>query len=100
MNSETRGVRNSYWMATAVFDERVPFDTFELVGRLEKQGIDTRPFFSPLSSLAPYAGRGDAKAHPTSYALARCAVNLPSALSLEEADVDRVTTALKQVLSR
>lgn len=94
LNAETEAVRNSYWMTTTVFDETMPLGTFELMKRLDEAGIDSRPFFAPLSSLPPYADPRGAEKHPVSYSLARCAVNLPSALSIGEADVDSVCAAL------
>jgi perosamine synthetase len=97
LNAETEGVRNSYWMVTAVFDESMPLNTFELMARLNAEGIDSRPFFSPLSSLEPFDGRGSSEIHPVAYALARCAVNLPSALSLQKSDIERVCSALLSV---
>jgi perosamine synthetase len=53
---------------------------------LREQGIHTRRFWHPLHTQAPYAASG----FPVATAAAARALWLPSALSLDEADLDRV----------
>ena len=52
------------------------------------EGIATRPFFPPLSSLPAFASSRDtaraSQANPVSYALAERGINFPSALMLSE----------------
>lgn len=102
LNAEPAGVRNSYWMTTVVVDERYDLDSEALMKRLDERGIDSRPFFRPLSSLGAYRdhpGVDDARRrNTTSYRISRCALNLPSALRLSESDVDRVVETLLTAL--
>ena len=72
----------------------------EIRARLAEQGIDTRPFFHPLSSLPAYArqGRGGPERNPTSYATGERGINLPSALNLTQDDVRRVAEALRKAV--
>lgn len=92
------------WMVTALFTHGTGL-TKEVVGAaLGGQGIDTRPFFHPLSSIPAYAGQppsiGAQERNPVSYDLSPRAINLPSALRLDEADVDAVASALRRLLGR
>jgi perosamine synthetase len=91
LNSEAEGVLNSYWMVTAIVDPAVGVTKFELMDDLRSRGIDSRPFFDPLSSLDAYSDRPQAAAarakNSTAYALAQTGINLPSALNLTEDDV-------------
>lgn len=102
LNYEAPGTKNTYWMVTTAWDERHPLTKLELMTRLTEAGIDSRPFFHPLSSLPAYAGRPEAaiaqQRNTTSYRVAARAVNLPSALCLTPAQVHRVCTVLKSVL--
>jgi perosamine synthetase len=98
LNAESPSVRNSYWMVTAVLDTSISLTTLGLMRALDAAAIDSRPFFSPLSSLRPFAGKGSQTTSPVAYSLARCAVNLPSALTLEEADVDYVCRTLRKIV--
>jgi perosamine synthetase len=102
LNAEPPGLTNTYWMVTVVVDERYDLTTRAMMDAFDRCSIDTRPFFPPLSSLPAFAGVPDAAAARTrnvvAYDLATRAVNLPSALLLEESDVDRVCTAFRQML--
>ena len=65
--------------------------------------IATRPFFPPLSSLPAFADSPDttraSRANPVSYDLAARAINLPSALTLTEDQVDRVCEVVRRLVA-
>jgi len=98
LNAESPQRVNTYWMVTAIIPER---DKEDLASKLAESGIHTRPFFNPLSSLLAYAQSKDAtrarEANRVSYSLSPHGINLPSALTLTEADVDRVCGALRRL---
>jgi len=100
LNFEPAHMKNSYWMVTAVFPESWGGKQ-SIIASLGRDGIDSRPFFSPLSSLPAYAdltqSREAMTSHPVSYHLGPNGVNLPSALTLSDADVDQVSSALHRL---
>jgi perosamine synthetase len=102
LNPSVPRVESSYWMSTALLDPAAPVDAAGLATALDGRGIDTRPFFHPLSSLPAYAKRpGAAAAHARNLVAAGLAtrgLNLPSALRIEEPDVDRVCAAVAATL--
>jgi perosamine synthetase len=102
LNAEPEGCFNSYWMVTAVIAENLGLSTVEVRERLGEAGIDTRPFFHPLSSLPAYSGTPQALdarlRNVAAYHIAPRALNLPSALILDEAKVDRVCSELRTSL--
>lgn len=104
LNSQPEGVVNSYWMTTVIVDESFGLDKFSLMERLKEHSIDTRPFFSPLSSIPAYAkteqGLMSAKRNVNSYAVSNYGINLPSGLQLTEDDVMAVCAALQSILKR
>jgi perosamine synthetase len=104
LNPAMPGVWNSYWMVTAILDSKVGMTGEELMRLLATEGVDTRPFFPPLSSLPAfrnhpqwYTGPQD---NPIAYSIAPYGINLPSALMVTEGDVDRVCSALRKHLPR
>lgn len=101
LNAEPEGVRNSYWMVTAVFPDDFLMTKAEIMGELSKLGIDTRPFFHPLSAIPAFRDHPQAKSgrqdNPVSYLVSERAVNLPSALALNEDDVARVADAVRAI---
>jgi perosamine synthetase len=102
LNPEPAGTRNSYWMVTALLDPRFGLRKEELKARLAERGIDTRPFFYPLSSLPAFADLPQAAAarrhNRVSYRLSPWGVNLPSALCLTEGEVAFVCAVVKEIV--
>ena len=103
MNREAQAVHNSYWMVTVILPERLGGKA-AVIQALSGQGIDSRPFFSPLSSLDAYVASPLARAararNSVSYAVGAHGVNLPSGLNLERGDVARVGAAVREMLDK
>ncbi len=85
---EEAWAKNVYWMYSVLVEDDYGLDRDGLMARLKKAGIDSRPFFYPLHTLPPYAGSGER--FPVAEELARKGLNLPSASTLTEQDIDRV----------
>lgn len=102
MNPERQGERNSFWMTTIVWDDRYDIDKTQMMSELDVRGIDSRPFFHPLSSLPAFAHAMDGKRAHTqnhiSYAISSKGVNLPSAQSLTESDINYVCDSVIEIL--
>jgi perosamine synthetase len=101
LNAEPDGTRNSYWMVTAVFPEDFPKTKGEIARELSMLGVDTRPFFHPLTAIPAFQNHPQAKSgrqdNPVGYAVSGRAINLPSALGLDQDMVGRVAEALQSV---
>ncbi len=102
LNPEPPRVRNSYWMVTIVLDPGLGLTKQRLMARLAEAGMDTRPFFHPLSSLPAFAESHDAaraaRENAAAYALSPYGVNLPSALCLTREQVAQVGGQLRAIL--
>jgi perosamine synthetase len=103
LNHEAPMTKNTYWMATAVFDRELELHKEDVIAALRHRNIDSRPFFSPLSSLPAYrhlggAARWNAR-NPISYDIGARAVNLPSGFNMTEALVKRVVDAIYDIMS-
>jgi perosamine synthetase len=104
LNAEPEGYYSTYWMTTVVLDERYGLTSQDLMAAFAEELVDVRPFFHPLSALPAYSSTPQAKAaaarNTVAYGLSPRAVNLPSAMKLTEAQVDRVCTLLRKFLGR
>jgi perosamine synthetase len=85
-----------------VLDGRLGITKQALVPALKSSGIDSRPFFSPLSSIPAFRDTAQAKAararNATAYAFTPFGINLPSALDLSRQDVQRVCATLRETV--
>jgi len=98
LNPEPPEVRHSYWMSTVVLPTEEGVTKVEAMAALDRQAIDSRPMFHPLSSLPAYAGRPEARrareSNTTAYALAPYGLNLPSGFDMTEERAGRVAASL------
>jgi perosamine synthetase len=86
LNAPAPGTTSTYWMVTVLVDPAFGVGKQELGERLRGLGVDTRPFFHPLSSIPAYREREQARRarerNAVAYALSPRGINLPSALLL------------------
>jgi len=103
LNAEPQGTINSYWMVTVIAYPSYGMDKFALMAAFRERNIDTRPFFSPLSSLPAFAERPDSSAHmpecPVGETIAKFGINLPSGYHMTEEKVQTVCAAMRDILS-
>lgn len=104
LNAEPAGSKNTYWMVTAVLDPKFDWPKEKMMEALDKEGIDSRPMFYPLSSLPAYEGQAEAisaaQRNEVSYRLSPWGINLPSALCLERSQIERVVKTLCRLLGK
>jgi perosamine synthetase len=102
LNPDVAGLYNSYWMSTVVLDSRLGITKEVLISALKNAGIDTRPFFSPLSSIPAFQNAEQAKKaqarNCVAYGLTPFGINLPSALDLSREDVKLVCETLRETV--
>jgi perosamine synthetase len=103
LNREEAQGRNSYWMVTVILDPSYGLRKEQLMDLLSSEGIDSRPFFHPLSALPAYQGNAAAQRwrarNQVSHALSPYGLNLPSGLNLTADQVARVAATLTRILS-
>lgn len=102
LNAEPLETFNTFWMVTIVFDPKLGLNKTQLMERLSLYGIDTRPFFHPLSSIPAYEDLEQAhiarQRNKFVYEISPYAINLPSALRLSREEIKVVCATLLDVL--
>jgi perosamine synthetase len=92
---EADDVRSTFWLYTILVDEaRFGMDSRALLRRLHEARIQTRPLWQPLHRSKPFR---DCAAYRVEVAdlLARDALSLPSSVSLDASQQQRVLEALR-----
>ena len=91
-----------WWMTSAHVAPSTGWDKDRLQEGLARSNIDTRPVFRPLSSLPAYQDSREATRardrNRVAHEVSPWGINLPSALSLTEEDVERVCDVLTKLL--
>lgn len=90
-NYEQQYARNSYWMPTILIDNMSEEKRNNLIKNLKNKGIDTRPFFYPLSLLPMFDSKPENK---VAYSIYKNGINLPSFFEITRAQVRKVSGTL------
>jgi perosamine synthetase len=90
-----------YWVYGLVLGDEVPFDAEEAMRRLAARGIGTRPFFFPMHAQPVFQRMGlfAGERYPVADRLAARGFYIPSGLALEEQDIERVASAVREVVA-
>lgn len=94
LNAERPWARNIYWMSSIVLDKAL--SRADVMKGLKERGVDSRPFFPPVSSFPMFTHRE--KENPVAYRVGRQGVNLPSGHNLTEDEVDYICASLREIL--
>ena len=96
--------KNTFWMVTAIIDEKLGIKKDRLMQLMSEKGIECRPFFHPLSSLKPYQQMQQAKEaryrNKVSYQISPYGLNLPSSMKMSEDIVGFVCDRLIGILQK
>lgn len=95
--AKTEYADNIYWVYGLQLENRVADD---VTAELAKRGIGTRPFFWCMHEQPVFRNRGwyAGKSYPVAEAMARQGFYLPSGMALTDAQIDEVSTAVREVL--
>lgn len=103
LNDEAPGVKNTYWMVTAILSAELGISKLTLMELMSRQAVDCRPFFHPLSSIPAYENLPQSalarRRNTNSYKLSPYGINLPSGFNVTAETVAYVCGKLRESLS-
>lgn len=102
--AEKSWATNVYWMYGVVLparrgggDKKLGLTAEQFAKKLEKEGIQTRPFFYPMH-LQPILKEFKKGTYPVAERIAKYGLYLPSGLGLKENEIKEVSSAVKKIL--
>ncbi len=92
---------NIYWVYAIVLKDEVPFDAKDMMEKLSKKQIGSRPFFWPMHEQPVFQKMGLFKneSYPVSENIARRGFYIPSGMALTNNQIDASAIALKEILN-
>jgi perosamine synthetase len=84
-----------YWMYPVLIEDDFGLSRDELIERMGKLGIETKPFFYPLHSMPPYR---EGKTFPVAEEVSRKGICLPCSAKLTKQDVELVAQGIGKIL--
>lgn len=99
--SRTDYSENIYWVYGMVLSNRLGFDAEQMMERLSRLGVGTRPFFWGMHEQPVFAKMGlfRGERYPISERIARRGFYVPSGLGITEEQQSRVVAAIKTALT-
>jgi perosamine synthetase len=97
---EAEWARNTYWMYGVVLNKNACLNAKTVMAKLSDLGIQTRPFFYPLHKQPAFEKFNWFKKQtlPVSEDLYKCGFYLPTGLTLNKENIERVAEALEAIL--
>lgn len=95
-----KNARGVPWLFTVTLDDDVPLERDDVMSRLLRRGVETRPIFYPMHVLPPYRGEAPVARFPVADRLSARGLSLPTHANLTEEDVAYVCDALRECLDR
>jgi perosamine synthetase len=91
LNPQKDWAENVYWMICLLLEEGISDKKESLTQKLKEKGIDSRPFFYPISLMPMYKSEG---INRIAYSVSRRGLNLPSGVDLTREEVDYIAHAI------
>lgn len=95
LNPEKEWAKNVFWMVCIVLEKELGISRDELMAKLKEKGIDTRPFFYPMSQMPMY---NSGEVRSVTYNLSERGLNLPSGVNLNKDEVQWICETIKTIL--
>jgi len=92
LNRTESWATNSYWLVCAEIEGLVEKDRDELMTKLKKYNIDTRPYFYPMTQMPYIESVSDT---PVTFKVYERGINLPSYIDLTEKEIEYICNTLK-----
>jgi perosamine synthetase len=96
LNNEPAGSRNVYWMICLEIPGMDYPQRDRLIGLLKEHGVDSRPYFYPVSELPMY----ERAITPIAHAASASGINLPTYFDLTKADVAVIARAVREAITQ
>lgn len=94
LNRDSSDSRNVYWMVCLEIAGMAAATRDQLIHALKNAGVDSRPYFYPVSEMPMYTPA----ATPVAHQVSRRGINLPSYYDLTREDVSLICETLRRVL--
>lgn len=95
LNREAPGTTNSFWMVCVELEGAQTHERDRFCNALRERGVDTRPYFFPMSDM-PYM-EGPAPT-PVSHRVSASGFNLPTYIGLTQDDLDVICECVRSTL--
>jgi len=96
VHPEMPWARNAYWLYSILIDrEKYGVSRDELMLKMARKGVETRPFFYPIHDMPPYRKYARQRHFYVAERLSSSGMNLPSSVKLTEEQIQQVAKLIR-----
>ena len=95
LNRNAAWARNVYWMVCLEVDGMTDASRSRLMAALRERGVDSRPYFYPVSDMPMYFAADT----PVTHRISQSGINLPSYVGLTQQDVQFICRQFESALA-
>ncbi len=97
--AEKDWAKNSYWLYTILIEKEFGISRDELISKLLKNGVETRPVFYPLHIMPPYIKYAGNNKFPNSDYVSQHGISLPSSVTLSDSELTSIENAIQSIFN-
>jgi perosamine synthetase len=91
---EKEWAKNVYWLYSVLVEDDYQLSRNQLIERLRKEGVESRPFFMPVHLMPPYKDCRCADMR-TTIEISERGINLPSSVGLTNTEIEKVCEIIR-----
>jgi perosamine synthetase len=95
---ERNNVRHAYWMYSIALTKQCALTRDDVITKLTKVGVESRPFFCPVHRLPPYYNSKNADNYPVADEISSRGLNLPTYSDLSENSIGKICDVLLHIV--
>jgi len=90
--------KSSNWLYTVLLDDSLPFNRDELIVKLQKNGIETRPTFFSMHMMPIYKKYKNKSTYLISEKISKTGISLPSSTNLSEDEIINICNKINSFI--
>ena len=88
---------NGYWLYTALLKKDAGISRNELMDKMLKNGVETRPAFYPLHQMPPYKNYPTKSSFENADYISEQGISFPSSVNITEQELENIKQALQHI---
>ncbi|MFL5753816.1 MAG: aminotransferase class I/II-fold pyridoxal phosphate-dependent enzyme [Bacteroidia bacterium] len=87
-----------FWLYTAILNENAELSRDQLIEKMLKNGVETRPVFYPLHEMPPYKDYPTKSSFKNSTHLSSQGISFPSSVNITKEEIDNIKQSLNAII--
>lgn len=87
-----------FWLYTAILSEKAELTRDQLIEKMLKNGVETRPVFYPLHEMPPYKNYPTKSDFKNALHISQQGISFPSSVNITKEEIDNIRQSLQAII--